>query len=102
MEASSTLEREISNDLKRCSFCKEVILSDAKKCKHCQELLDPKLRAETALAIPQLKWNPAIAATISLLIPGGGHVYRGKVISGCLWAFFVAIGYGSYILQSKR
>lgn len=47
---------------------------------------------------PELKWNPTIAAGLSLLVPGGGHIYKGKIIRGFLWTFFTAIGYGAYIL----
>ena len=97
MGTNSTIQAEVNTGLKRCPFCSEVILSEAKKCKYCQEFLDPELKA-SALAVPRPKWNPAVAASLSLLIPGGGQLYRGKVISGCLWTLFVAIGYGSYIL----
>jgi hypothetical protein len=95
MGASSTLQPEVQNELKRCPYCSEIILSKAKKCKHCHEILDAELRKSI---LPQPKWSPAVAATLSLVIPGGGQVYRGKLIPGCLWAFFVAVGYGSFIL----
>ena len=51
-----------------------------------------------APSVPKLKWNPTIAAGLSLLVPGGGHIYKGKIIKGFLWTFFTAIGYGTYIL----
>ena len=89
---------EVQTGLKKCPFCSEIILSEAKKCKYCQELLDPELRAAAESNLPQPKWSPGLAAALSLLIPGGGQMYRGKIISGCLWAFFTAIGYGTYIL----
>lgn len=94
-EIQNELKAEVSSELKRCPFCSEIILSDAKKCKHCQEFLAPELRAA---AVPQLKWSPALAAALSLLAPGAGHIYRGKIITGFLWLFSVAIGYGLYIL----
>ena len=49
-------------------------------------------------SVPQLKWNSSIAAGLSLLVPGGGQIYRGKIITGFLWIFFTAIGYSMYIL----
>ncbi len=96
MSTNSILQAEVrgeikANDqkeLKRCPFCAEVILTEAKKCKYCQEILDPELKTS---AVSRLKWSPATAAALSLLVPGGGQIYRGKFISGCLWAFFVAI-----------
>jgi len=94
-EIQDSLQAEVLTDLKRCPFCSEIILSDAKKCKHCQEFIDPELRAS---AVPQLKWSPALAAALSLVVPGGGHIYRGKVTAGFLWALFVALGYSLYIL----
>jgi TM2 domain-containing membrane protein YozV len=94
-EIQNSLQTEVQSDLKRCPFCSEIILSDAKKCKHCQEFLDPEQRAS---AVPQLKWSPALAAALSLVVPGGGQIYRGKVITGFLWALLVAMGYSLYIL----
>ncbi len=100
MEPGLTLQKkgqdtEVQDELKRCPFCSEIILSEAKKCKHCQAFLEPQTGD---LNLPKPKWNPALAASLSLLMPGGGQIYRGKIITGCLWAFFVAMGYGSYVL----
>jgi hypothetical protein len=94
-EIQNCLQDEVRSELKRCSFCSEIILLDAKKCKHCQEFLDPELRAS---AVSQLKWSPALAAALSLVAPGGGHIYREKVMSGFLWALLVAMGYSLYTL----
>ncbi len=90
-EEPSTLT--VHQNLKKCPFCSEIILAEAKKCKFCQEFLEPRENN-----FPQPKWNPGIAAALSLIIPGGGQVYRGKILTGCLWTLFVAIGYGSFIL----
>ena len=103
MSVDLILEPKVENEspikdlpeLNRCPYCSEVILSEAKKCKHCGEFLDPALKKSVIL---QPKWNPAIAAALSLVVPGGGHIYRGKILAGCLWAFLVAVGYGAYIL----
>ena len=59
------------------------------ECPSCSHIVTP---------VPQLKWNSSIAAGLSLLVPGGGHIYRGKIITGFLWTFFTAIGYSTYIL----
>ena len=88
-------KKEIKQRLKRCYFCNEIIHLEAKKCKHCGEFLDPKLKASP---LPEQKWNPVIVALFSLLVPGGGHIYRGKPIKGFLWLLFTGVGYGLYIL----
>jgi len=95
----TTIERqsqtEIQHKFKKCDFCSETILADAKKCKHCGEFLDPKLK------IPPLteeKFNPVTVALFSLLVPGGGHIYRGKPVKGFLWLIFSAFGYSLYLL----
>jgi len=63
-----------------------------KECPFCSHIAPP------VPEVPQLKWNPTIAAGLSLLVPGGGHIYKGKIIKGFLWTFFTAIGYGTYII----
>ncbi len=60
---------------KTCSLCGEEILAVAKKCKHCGEFLDQSLRQSR----DKPKWNPGIAALLSLLIPGVGQMYKGQV-----------------------
>lgn len=88
------VQKEIQNRLKRCNFCSEIVLAEAKKCKHCGEFLDPELRARS---LPRQRWNPGTAALLSLLVPGGGHIYRSKPIKGFLWLLLVAAGYSFYI-----
>ena len=88
------VQKEIQNKLKRCNFCSEIVLAEAKKCKHCGEFLDPKLRTSP---LPEQKWNPVTVALLSLLVPGGGHIYRGKPVRGFLWLIFVAVGYRVYL-----
>lgn len=39
-----------------------------------------------------------IAALLSLIIPGAGQMYRGKVMSGLLWLLFTFIGYAAMII----
>ena len=87
------VQKDIHNRLTRCKYCSEIVLVEAKKCKHCGEFLNQEL-TET---LP-LKWNPVTAALLSLLVPGGGHIYRGKPIKGFAWLLFVAAGYTLYIV----
>ncbi len=42
------------------------------------------------------KWSPGLAAVLSLIIPGMGQMYRGRVLIGILWLLFVIIGYGFF------
>ena len=42
--------------------------------------------------------NGGIAAVISLIIPGGGHMYAGEIIGGIAWLVFTLIGYGLFIV----
>ncbi len=41
----------------------------------------------------QREWKPGIAALLSLIIPGAGQIYKGKVLAGLIWLFAVAVGY---------
>jgi hypothetical protein len=35
----------MTDEMKRCDFCGEIILAIAKKCKHCGSILDKELAA---------------------------------------------------------
>ncbi|MEQ8836796.1 MAG: hypothetical protein RID07_08330, partial [Lacipirellulaceae bacterium] len=37
--------------------------------------------------------NPGVAAVLSLVIPGAGQMYRGKIGEGFVWLVCVCIGY---------
>ena len=82
-----------------CPYCAEPIRPDAKKCKHCGEYLDAALREQAAKDKQQLPpvrmqtWNPGTAALLSLIFPGAGQIYRGKILEGFLWLGFVVVGY---------
>lgn len=39
-----------------------------------------------------------IAALIGLVIPGGGHIYKGKLGSGLIWLGCVAFGYILFVI----
>lgn len=95
---------------KICPYCHEPIQIRALKCKHCGEYLDPRLRPDyrpqsqpEAVAASAVvvnihhprppRWNPGVAAVLSLLWPGLGQIYKGQVLNGFAWWFIVALGY---------
>lgn len=43
------------------------------------------------------QWNPGVAAVLSLVIPGAGQMYKGQVLNGLAWLFFVVVGYIAFV-----
>jgi TM2 domain-containing membrane protein YozV len=84
----------------KCPYCAEVIAAAAKKCKHCGEFLDSTLRqARTPIPVPQQpKWNPGTAAVLSLVIPGTGQMYKGRILAGLVWLVGVCVGYVAFVV----
>lgn len=39
-----------------------------------------------------------IAAVLSFLIPGLGHLYKGRIIGGLLWLGLVPPGYAAFVI----
>ncbi len=59
------------------------------------ELAEAELNkgAEPVRIIIETSPSPGIAMVLSLFLPGLGQIYRGRLISGLAWMFFVACGY---------
>ena len=84
-----------------CPYCAEPIALAARKCKHCGEILDPMLRDATAIAgsgggsasVKEDRKDPGIAAVLSLVIPGAGHLYVGDIGIGLVLFLVTFFGY---------
>lgn len=86
-----------------CPYCAEIINVAAIKCKHCGERLDTKAPGQPAQKVEvryprQKKWEPGLAAVLSLFIPGAGQMYKGDVGMGVLWLIFTFIGYFFFVI----
>jgi NADH pyrophosphatase zinc ribbon domain/Family of unknown function (DUF6677) len=73
-----------------CSRCGQpVVVADAQFCKECGAPL-----ASTRIFVRDPGFNPVTAALLSI-VPGLGHVYKGRPGRGAAWFFAVLIAYGT-------
>lgn len=85
-------------DTKKCPYCAEDIKWEANVCRYChRDLVGPGAGTVATNAPAQSQWNPGIAALLSLIIPGVGQMYKGQVLNGLVWFFFVIFGYFLFI-----
>ncbi|WP_340113254.1 hypothetical protein [Maribellus mangrovi] len=51
------------------------------------------------IAVPQISGtNPGLAIALSLIVPGAGHMYMGRVNTGLKWFIAVMLGYSLFIV----
>jgi len=85
----------------KCLECGAEVSDKAEKCPKCAYPISGRPVADndqtTKLTNKKL-WNPGIAAVLSLVIPGAGQIYRGKLGRGFLWLAIVLIGYALFII----
>jgi TM2 domain-containing membrane protein YozV len=72
-----------------CSRCgAPIVVAEASFCKSCGAPVTtvPLVRGDSG-------YNPVLALVLSI-VPGVGHIYRGKPMRGILWFFGVSFAYG--------
>jgi len=72
-----------------CSRCgAPIVVAEASFCKSCGApvTIFPLVQRTAG-------FNPVLALILSI-VPGVGHIYRGKPFKGIMWFFFVSIAYG--------
>lgn len=73
-----------------CSGCgKPVVVRNAVFCKECGAPL-----TQTIWIKRDPGFNPILAALLSV-VPGLGHLYRGRIARGIMWFFGVSFAYGA-------
>ena len=79
-----------------CPECRKGVSSAAVSCPSCGHPIGGPIRA--AVQAPVRKWSPGVAAVLSLVIPGAGQMYKGQILNGLVWLFFVVVGYALLIV----
>ena len=67
---------------KLCPFCAEEIAEAAKKCRHCGEIVDVTLLRSHRSVSHIARKDSGVAALLSFLWPGAGHLYADQVGAG--------------------
>jgi len=58
----------------------------------------PEQRYEDPLMRPTRVPTPGLAAVLSVIIPGLGHVYAGRLGAGLLWFLAASFGYWAIVV----
>lgn len=82
-----------TSDLHPCPYCGAEIAPDVIKCRHCGEFVNKQVEQQRLRELAPPKWNPGVAAVLSLVIPGAGQIYKGQIVGGIVWLFAVPVGY---------
>ena len=75
-----------------CPECGKKISDAANACPECG-FPRSNAPAQSSQKSNQKKWNPAVAALLSLLVPGAGQIYKKETRHGLVWLLVVLSGY---------
>ena len=79
-----------------CRECGKQVSSEAPACPHCgapRPVLPAPMPAPPVYYAPPKKHDTTVAALLSLVIPGGGQMYKGQVGIGVGFLISTIVGY---------